>query len=495
MKIHLETMGCQMNRLDSELVVGRLLAAGHEMTDHRDDADVVLFNTCSVRDQAENKVRARLGRENIRRSKPPRSRAARGRKPIVGVLGCMAQRRGEALRTKYPCVDIICSPGRLSDLGDMIARAAADETVTALDPDRKAAREANPDFDALDAGRNPNVRFDPGAPGLTAGRSAQAYLRVMRGCDKFCTYCIVPYVRGPEISRPPDDIVAEARRLVDAGRTEITLLGQTVNSYRHTAAGRRTRFSDLLARVSAVTGLRRLRFVTSHPIDFGDDILHAMRDLDNLCECIHCPAQSGSDSILKAMGRKYTRADYDRLIGRAREILPTASILGDFIVGFPGETEADHAASADLIRRCGYKNSFIFKYSPRPGTAAARRLADDVPADVKRRRNNELLAVQAEVGLQHHRRLVGQTVEVLVEGPSPRADKSRRAPGARPGTADPAHIQLIGRTRGDHIAVFEGPPALAGQYVDVEITGATSLTLFARRPDSVRHPTPRVGVS
>ena len=466
MKIHLETMGCQMNRLDSELVVARLLAAGHEMTNDRDDADAVLFNTCSVRDQAENKVRTRLGRENIRRRNGPR-------RPIVGVLGCMAQRCGDALRTKFPCVDIICSPGRLAALGDMIARAAAGETVTALDPDRKAAFEANPDIDALDAGRDPNVR----STGLTAGRSAacpaHAYLRVMRGCDKFCTYCIVPYVRGPEISRPPDDIVAEARRLVDAGRTEITLLGQTVNSYRHVAAGRHTRFSDLLARVSAVTGLRRLRFVTSHPIDFGDDILHAMRDLDNLCESIHCPAQSGSDNILKAMGRKYTRADYDDLIGRAREIVPAASILGDFIVGFPGETEHDHAASADLIRRSEYKNSFIFKYSARPGTAAARRLTDDVPADVKRRRNNELLAVQAEVGLAHHRRLIGRTAELLVEGPSPRADK-------QPPPADPAHVQLIGRTRGDHITVFDGPPALAGQYVDVEITGATSLTLFAR---------------
>jgi tRNA-2-methylthio-N6-dimethylallyladenosine synthase len=256
---------------------------------------------------------------------------------------------------------------------------------------------------------------------------------------------------------------------VDAGRTEITLLGQTVNSYHWSGGGRTVRFSDLLASASAVLGLRRLRFITSHPIDFGDDILRAMRDLPNVCPYIHVPAQSGSDAVLKRMNRRCTRARYDDLIDRARETVPDVVLAGDFIVGFPGETEEDHQASAELIRRCGYRNSFIFKYSQRPGTAAAR-FKDDVPTEVKRRRNHELLAVQAEVGLEHHRRYVGRTVEVLVEGPSPRSDK-RKGPEAT------GQVQLAGRTRGDHVVVFDGPPNLAGRYVDVHVVGATALTL------------------
>ncbi|MDP7636782.1 MAG: tRNA (N6-isopentenyl adenosine(37)-C2)-methylthiotransferase MiaB [Phycisphaerae bacterium] len=459
MKIYLETMGCQMNRLDSELVTGRLLAAGHEITDDRKSADVVLYNTCSVRAHAENKVYSRLGEEARRKGnlKHP---------PIVGVLGCMVQRQGPALRKRYPCVDIACGPRQLSDLPEMILNAAAGKTTVARDPDRKTARDAfenDPNFDVLDQGRDPCI-----------GPNARAYVRVMRGCDKFCTYCIVPFVRGPEISRKPSAIVEEVRRLVAAGRCEITLLGQTVNSYCHRAGEQTVSFSDLLGRVSDIEGLRRLRFVTSHPIDFGNDILEAMRDLPNICPYVHCPAQSGSDRILKAMGRNYTREQYDDLIDRARAIVPDVVLAGDFIVGFPGESEQDHAASADLIRRSGYKNSFIFKYSPRPGTAGARHLVDDIPAAVKKYRNNELLAVQAEAGLAHHRKLIGRTMEVLVEGPSRRAGKQPKAP------ANPGHLQLVGRTRGDHIAVFDGPRDLAGQYANIHITGASALTLFGQ---------------
>jgi tRNA-2-methylthio-N6-dimethylallyladenosine synthase len=220
-------------------------------------------------------------------------------------------------------------------------------------------------------------------------------------------------------------------------------------------------------------GLRRLRFVTSHPLEFTDDILQAMRDLPTVCEYMHVPAQSGSDPVLERMNRKYTRSQYDELIDRARQTVPDIALAGDFIVGFPGETEDDHQASAELIRRSGYKNSFVFKYSPRPGTLAAQRLADDVPAEVKKRRNNELLDVQAEVGLAHHRDYVGRSVEVLVAGPSPRADK-------QPAPPPEGQTQLLGRTRGDHIVVFDGPEDLAGRYVTVTITDATALTLFAR---------------
>ncbi len=459
MKIYLETMGCQMNRLDSELVISRLRAAGHEMTDDRKSAEVVLFNTCSVRRHAEQKVYSRLGAEGQRK--------AHNRRLIVGVLGCMAQREGEQLLRDYPQVNIVCAPGQLARLAEVIERVADQGgAVLALDPDRRtqphaAPRDAGEDgFDALDLSRDPSQ--SPSA--------AQAFVRVARGCDKFCSYCIVPFVRGPEVSREPARIVQEVRRLVEAGRTEVTLLGQTVNSYRWSDGERAVSFAGLLEQVAAVGGLRRLRFVTSHPLDFGNDVLQAMRDLPNVCPYIHCPAQSGSDAVLRRMNRKYTRAQYDDLVDRARTIVPEVVLAGDFIVGFPGESEEDHAASGDLIRRSGYKNSFIFKYSPRPGTAAAR-MRDDVPTEVKRRRNNELLAVQAEVGLVHHRSYIGRTVEVLVEGPSPRAAK-------QPTPAPPGQTQMLGRTRGDHIVVFDGEPSLAGQYVDVQIADASALTLM-----------------
>ena len=465
MKIYLETMGCQMNRLDSELVAGRLCAAGHEMVHDSESADVVLYNTCSVRRHAEDKVRSRLGADAVRKRSPG------GAGLIVGVLGCMAQRQGGALLRRHREVDIVCGPGRLADLAEMIELAATGERVLALDPGRKDDPLAGADdrIDELDLGRDP----------AATPRATQAFVRVMRGCDKFCSYCIVPFVRGPELSRRPERILEEVRRLADAGRTEITLLGQTVNSYLWRAGGRTVRFSDLLAMLSGAAGLRRLRFVTSHPIDFGDDVLEAMRDLPNVCEYMHCPAQSGSDAVLKRMNRKYTRGQYDDLVDRARAIVPGVTLAGDFIVGFPGETPADHLASGELIRRSGYKNSFVFKYSSRPGTSAARRLPDDVPMAEKKRRNNELLAIQEQVGLAHHRRYVGRRVEVLVEGPSPRAHKQ-----ARPAT--PEATQLVGRTRWHHIVVFDAPVRLAGGYARVDIVGATALTLMGKLVASSR---------
>jgi len=459
MKVCLETMGCQMNKLDSELVVCALRAAGHELVEDARQADAVLYNTCSVRRHAEQKALSRLGADGQRK--------AAGRKLIVGVLGCMAQRMGEAMLSRYPQVNLICAPGQLHRLAELLERAAAGERCVAADPQRRGRAEpsSGDGIESLDLGRD--VR--------RGGLPSQAFVRVMRGCDKFCTYCVVPFVRGPERSRPPDHILQEVRRLVDAGRSEITLLGQTVNSYRWRGGRTSVRFSDLLSMAGAVPGLRRLRFVTSHPVDFGDDVLQAMRDRPNICRYIHVPAQSGSDAVLRRMNRGYARAEYDDLIDRARSILPDVVLAGDFIVGFPGEAEQDHAASADLIRRSGYKNSFIFKYSQRPGTPAAKRFKDDVPAAVKKLRNGELLAVQAEVGLAHHRAYVGKTVEVLVEGPSVRA-------GKQPVAAAPGCTQLTGRTPGDHIAVFDGRASLAGEYVQVRVTDATSLTLFGHIP-------------
>ncbi len=455
MKVYLETMGCQMNRLDSELVEAQLRRAGHELTGDRKAADVVLYNTCSVRRHAEEKVCSRLGADS-RRKRHHRPRL------ILGVLGCMAQREGEALRRRFPEVDVVCAPGQLGRLVELLDRAASGTPAVALDPPRGADGPAAPDdLDRLDLARDVRHTTTP----------RQAYVRVMKGCDNFCTYCIVPFVRGAERSRDPRRVVEEVARLAAAGRSEITLLGQAVNRYRWTGGRREVGFGELLERVAAVEGLRRLRFVTSHPLGLSDDVLRAMRDLPNVCEYLHCPPQSGSDAVLRRMKRGYTRGDYDALVDRAREIVPGVVLAGDFIAGFPGETEADHAASADLIRRSGFKNSFLFKYSPRPGTFAARNFPDDVPEAVKRRRHGELLAVQQEVGLAHHRAYVGQGVEVLVEGPSVRADK-------QPAPPTPAATQLVGRTRGDHIVHFVGPRRLAGRYVPVRVTGATALALL-----------------
>ncbi len=438
-------MGCQMNVLDSEILRSLLASSGMEMTDDAHAADVLLYNTCSVREQAENKVHSHLGRAC--------GKKADGRGVIIGVLGCMAQRLGPELVKRHRGVDIVAGPGQLGRLVELIQLVAdGGGPQIAMDPPRPEIK-TDDKIEFFDHKRDPNRCHLPG----------QAYVRIMRGCDKFCAYCIVPYVRGPERSRPADDIIEEVRRLVDAGVTQVTLLGQTVNSYRSGGVG----LADLMERLDGLAGLKRIRFVTSYPGDFDHAIFQAMRSLPKVCEYLHIPAQSGSDNMLRAMGRRYSRGEYDDLIAVARQTVPGIAIVGDFIVGFPGEAEEDHAASADLIRQSGYKNSFIFKYSPRPGTTGAKRLADDIPEDVKRRRNRELLAVQQEVSLADNRAMIGQTAEILVEGPSPRADKQPNSQN-----------QLVGRTRTDHIVVFDGAENLAGQYADVKITNATALTLF-----------------
>lgn len=459
MNIYLETLGCQMNRLDSELIVGLLQQAGHDMVTEAREADVMLYNTCSVREHAENKVYSRIGADARRKRE--------GRNLLVGVLGCMAQREGGALTKRFGCVDLVCGPGQLHRLPALIAKAAKGHRGVQIDPTRVEPRDlaSEAELDGIDVSRDVS---------LTGG--ASAFVRVMRGCNKFCSYCIVPFVRGAERSRDPKAIYEEVSRLVDAGKTEITLIGQTVNSYRHLAGETTTRFSDLLMHLSPITGLRRLRFVTSHPVDFTRDILEAMRDGPNICEYIHVPPQSGSDTMLRAMNRGYTRAQYDALIDQAREIVPGVAFAGDFIVGFPGETQADHDASADLLRRTGFKNSFIFKYSPRPGTNAAKKLTDDIPEAVKKARNNELLALQREVGLAHHQSYIGQSLEILVTGPSARSAKQADVSTA-------TTLQLMGRSRGDHIVLFDGPTSLIGDYAHIQIADATDLSLFGQQID------------
>jgi tRNA-2-methylthio-N6-dimethylallyladenosine synthase len=331
---------------------------------------------------------------------------------------------------------------------------------------------------------------------------SQAYVRITRGCNKFCTYCVVPYTRGAEVHRPPQNIIDEVRKLADSGVKEVTLLGQTINHYAFAHGdGRVTSFGELLYRIhEAVPALPRLRFVTSYPRDFSDEALQAMRDCSRICRYLHVPAQHGDDRILKAMNRGYTVGEYREFIGRARAYMPDVSLASDFIVGFPTETEAEFERTVELLTEIRFKNSFIFKYSPRPGTVAIKRFEDDVPEDVKKRRNNRLLAAQQVVTEQLNREMVGKTLELMVEGASKLV--SRKAYPATPGgvqlgwemkkgggdggegLAHAARRQLVGRTRGDLVVVFDAGSDLTGELVDVEIVDARGMTLFGRLVES-----------
>ncbi|NLX14468.1 MAG: tRNA (N6-isopentenyl adenosine(37)-C2)-methylthiotransferase MiaB [Phycisphaerales bacterium] len=468
-RVYLETMGCQMNVLDSELVIGQLCALGYKPTDDYHTADLVLINTCSVRHRAEEKAYSRL--TAIARAKTERPNM------IIGVIGCMVERDHEGIRQRCPYVDLLCGPGNLNEIPALLA--TVEETrvqAIALEHDhsrRLPSAERTLLYNSIE-------ELDMSRRTPPDGRTLQAYVRVQRGCDKFCSFCVVPFTRGPERNRPPANIVIEARRLVDMGAKEITLLGQTINSYAYTdsSTGRTVRLADLLEQVHEIEGLQRLRFVTSYPGDFTDDILQAMRDLPKVCEYLHLPAQSGSNAVLKRMRRRYTAEQYTELIARARETVPGISLAGDFIVGFCGETDAEHAETLALIERVGYKNIYMFKYSPRPATVADRSLPDDVPEAVKKRRHLDLVEYQKRSGLAHHQGFIGRTVEILVEGFSKAAIKAQEAEQERNN-----HVswkrgdQLVGRTRTDEIVVFTGPKSMIGQLVTVWITAATALTL------------------
>jgi len=465
--VYLETMGCQMNVLDSELVLGQLRARGYEPIDDMAAADVVLLNTCSVRDHAEQKALSRLG--SLRKPKQAR------RDMVIGVIGCMAERDPDGIFSKMPHVDLVCGPGELNKIPALIEDVQANRTK-AIALAQSLSRRSTPlqrssEYDSVEA-------LDLSRSAAGGGGVTQSYIRVQRGCDKFCTFCVVPFTRGAERSRPPSQIVDEAKMLADRGAKEVTLLGQTVNSYVQQEQGRPVRFPELLARVNEVSGVERVRFVTSYPGDFTDDIFDAMRDLPKVCEYLHIPAQSGSDPVLRRMRRQYTVGQYTDLIDRGRDRVPGIAFASDFIVGFCGETEDDHQASMALIERCRFKNTFVFKYSPRPGTVADKRDGDDVPESAKRRRNVELLACQEAIATAANQRLIGSTVQVLVEGYSKAALKAQEAEQTRGDEVSgrPAD-QLVGRTRQDQIVVFEGKPTDIGRFAEIRITAATALTL------------------
>ncbi len=455
-----------MNVLDSELVLGQLRAQGYEPITDMTKADVVLLNTCSVRDHAEQKAMSRLGALR----KPKQAQPSM----VIGVIGCMAERDPEGIFAKMPHVDLVCGPGELNKVHALVEEVQANRT-RAIALAQSMSRKSTPlqralEFDSVEA-------LDLSRGQAVPHAALQAYIRVQRGCDKFCTFCVVPFTRGPERSRPPAQIVDEAKMLADRGVKEVTLIGQTVNSYVNQDNGRTVRLAELLAWVGDVPGIDRVRFVTSYPGDFADDIFEAMRDVPEVCEYLHIPVQSGSDVMLQGMRRQYTVGQYADLIHRAREYVPGIAIASDFIVGFCGETPDDHRASMELIERCRFKNIFVFKYSPRPGTVADKR-NDDVPDAVKRRRNADLLALQENMAASVNGELIGTVVEVLVEGYSKAALKAQEAEQSRGEEVGwRKSDQLVGRTRQDQIVVFLGQPEHIGRFADARITAATALTL------------------
>jgi len=455
-RVYIETVGCQMNVLDSELVAAGLLESGYDLAATPRKADVILFNTCSVRQHAEDKIYSALGRlKHVKEHDPEK---------IIGVLGCMAQKDQRLIFRRAPHVDLVVGPGQLGQLPtllDEVAAGAGPRMEVSLDRKEGGRRVLQQSF----------ARYDPLRVVDARPRRHQAMVRIMVGCDRFCSYCVVPSVRGPEQSRPVEEIEAEVRQLADQGCLEVTLLGQTVNSFKGTANGRTLRLADLLCRLHEVEGLRRLKFVTNHPRHMTGRLLQAVRDLAKVSPYLHVPAQSGSNRVLKRMKRGYTVEAYREMLARIREMIPHAAITSDFIVGFPGETEEDYQETVALVRDGRFKNSFIFKYSPRPGTKAAELYKDDVPDEVKRRRNNHLLAVQNAISEEENRPFVGRTVEVLVEGPSKTGRKHAE---------DGPLVQLTGRTPCDRIAVFEGHRELIGRIVPVCVSEVSALTLFGR---------------
>ena len=435
MNVYIETYGCQMNVNDSEVVLSLLQEAGYVRCTEMDRADLILINTCSVRDNAEQRV---LGRLDVFRQEKKRRGGV-----VVGVLGCMAERLKEQL-LENAAVDIVAGPDAYRDLPRLVeaVKVSGKQANTLLSHEETYA-DVTP------------VRMD--------GTGVSAFISIMRGCNNVCSYCIVPYVRGAERSRDPHSIVREACQLVEAGYREINLLGQNVDSYAWQDPdhpGTRVDFAGLLGQVALLDPSVRVRFATSHPKDMGDAVLHTMAKYPNICRHIHLPVQSGSDAMLEKMNRKYTRAHYLERIARIREILPDCAVTTDVIAGFCGETPEDHAATLSLLREVRYDSAFMLQYSERPGTKAARHYPDDVPPAVKTERLNEIIALQNEISLENNRACIGRCYEVLVEGPSKRSE-----------------AELMGRTSQNRTCVFPAAGHRAGQYVTVRVLSCTSATL------------------
>lgn len=437
-KLFIETYGCQMNVADSEVVASVMKMAGYDVCEDIADADAVLLNTCSVRDNAEQKIYHRLEALDAERRK--------GRKLIVGVLGCMAERvRDELLENHH--ADLVAGPDAYLALPDLIAQAEAGHKAINIElSTTETYRDVVPQR-------------------LHASRTG-GFVSIMRGCNDFCHYCIVPYTRGRERSRDVESILREVCDLRDRGYKEVTLLGQNVNSYRIPAGSSEgdLSFAGLLRMVARTVPEMRVRFTTSHPKDMSDDTLRVIAGEPNVCRHIHLPVQSGSNRILQLMNRKYTREWYLDRVAAIRRIVPDCAISTDMFVGYHSETEEDHRMSLSLMSEVGYDSAFMFKYSERPGTYASKHLPDDVPEEVKIRRLNEMIQLQTELSAEANRRDEGREFDVLVEGYSKRSRE-----------------QMCGRTEQNKMVVFDKGDSRVGQTVRVVITGSTSATLFGKR--------------
>lgn len=427
-KFYIETFGCQMNVADSEVVAAILETAGYTMADAPEEADVIMVNTCSVRDNAERHVKGRL-QNFISLKKKKRGLA-------LGILGCMAERQGDELIDELG-VDFVAGPDAYMDIPNLLGAVARGEKAVNIELSKtETYRDIIP---------------------ARIGKSISGFVSIMRGCNNFCTYCIVPYTRGRERSRDIESILNEVEDLRSKGYKEVTLLGQNVDSYNYEGLN----FARMLARVAEAAPDMRVRFATSHPKDMSDEMLEVMAAHDNICRFIHLPVQSGSNDVLKRMNRKYTREWYLDRVAAIRRILPDCAVGTDVFCGFCGETLEDHAMTLSLMREAAFDQAYMFKYSERPGTYASKNLKDDVPEEEKVRRLNEMIAVQGELSLESNRRDIGKTFEVLVEGYSKRSNE-----------------MFCGRTSQNKMAIFPKGGHKIGDFVKIKVTDATGATLF-----------------
>lgn len=441
--VNFVSFGCQMNVLDAELVLGDLSRSGYGRTEIMKDADVLLINTCSIREHAEDKVWSLLGRARQVKEQRPDLK--------IGVMGCMAQRVKDGIIQRAPHVDLV--------LGTSNFRSAVQDLDDLFKGGGRIVRTGNrPDPEFLpDADREVSARPD----------AFRAYVTIMRGCNHSCTYCIVPHTRGKEVSRPLEELVDEVKRLTEDGVREVTFLGQNINTYGQDLHPKRIHtgmLCDLLERTSEIEAIDRIRFLTSNPFDMTEDMMRRFGQTPKVMPWLHIPAQSGSDSVLQRMQRTYTVAQYHEIVGWARKHIPGVEITSDFIVGFSGETDEDFEKTQQLVRDVEFLQTYVFKYSLRPKTLSARRLADDVPEDVKRRRNVELLATQDEVSLARNQLMIGTQAEILIEGIS-KSDDTR----------------VTGRDISNRLIHCDGDASLAGRMATVEITEATAHSFIARR--------------
>lgn len=432
--VYIETYGCQMNFADSEIVASLLTKANHTIVTDIEAADYILINTCAIRDNAEQRIRKRLHEL--------RALQQRHKQVRIGILGCMAERLQSQLMVEEENVSFVVGPDAYRRLPELLASVRTPGTKAA--ETELSTTETYADIEPVRLGSN----------------GISAYISIMRGCQNYCAYCVVPYTRGRERSRDPETIVSEARNLFEQGYKEVTLLGQNVNSYRYANENGNVDFPELMHRVASISPLLRVRFATSHPKDLSDRLLEVMASHSNICKCIHLPVQSGSDRMLKLMNRHYDSAWYLDRIAAIRRYMPDCSITTDVIAGFCTETEEEHQMTLEMFRKVRYDYAYMFKFSMRPDTYAAKHLEDDIPEAEKTRRLEEIIALQGQIALENNRKEIGKTFEVLVEGESHRSKE-----------------QLFGRNSQNKVIVFDRHNAQPGQYIQVKVTDCTAATL------------------